>query len=170
MKMNEVFDTTAHIHWFQRDGILIGDFELNDKKYRLLLEEGAWDLPSGKTKTFLNIAFVRVLENDGDEIEQTSLTHDTPDASKVLGIVFNGIKEKAGDISKYDAVIFGAKKDEHERMRIYNKMIPLYLKSFGSVIRNIATPAEGLLSILFKNDEDPGMKEFLTFLKSRGKM
>jgi hypothetical protein len=170
MKLNEVFDTTAHILWSHRDNTLVGDFELNSKKYRLLLEEGEWDLPSGKTKTFLNIAFVRVFENDGNEIERTSLTHDSPDASKVLGIIFNGIKEKAGDISKYDAVTFGAKKDEHERMRIYNKMIPLYLKSFGSVIRNVATPADGLLSILFKSDEDPSMKEFITFLKSRGKM
>ncbi|HJZ23488.1 MAG TPA: hypothetical protein VJ201_03475 [Candidatus Babeliales bacterium] len=169
MLINEIFDTKALIHWSQKDDVAVGEFELNQKLYRILLEEGEWELPSGNIKTFLNIAFVRVLGKD-NEIERTALTYDSPDAAKVLGAVFNGIEEKVNHISKYDAVTFGARADEHERMRLYNKIVPLYLKDFGSVIKNVLTPSGGLVTILFKDSKESGMQEFLDFLKKKSKI
>lgn len=164
--IREMFEATAPINWSIDGDVQVGEFVLGGFIFHILLQPGFFTLPDNShTYTFLNIAFSRVVDGK-DSFE---LTGGGPFTSKVLGIVRNGILQKVDLMNDYDAAIFVARDNQEKRMSIYNKLAQVWMKDFGSIIKNIQTATGPVITIIMKHTNDPNSKPFFDYLKSHKK-
>ena len=155
---NEILDTTAKIEWRQEENTDYGVFNLDENEYRISLEAGTfYDFK------FINVAFH--IHLNGQWSTQPTLNNSA--ASKVLGAISNGIKNRL-DLYEFDAVLFFANTLQDKRMRIYNFIAKRLVKRFGHIKENVPI-GDDFGTIVFKDSLSPKIREFEDYLKSVNK-
>jgi hypothetical protein len=128
MKLNEirfdlfeVLNTKVKILWKDSSQGYIGEFELDDAKYAIHLDEYDADI-IGTKYSLVDFGFTK----DG----KWAMQNDNKNSSKVLGAVLNGFIDKIKQISP-DAILFGVnfKNGANEsRISLYGRLASLYAK------------------------------------------
>lgn len=157
----EVFDTTREINWYEENGRKCGEFEVNGRQFRVLLETISYQ----NKYNCINIAF-QILDTDGEWT--TSPTYDNKSASIVMGVVVNAISRKVRDF-EYDALVFFANDNVDKRMRIYNSIARWKMKDLGKIIENIPLPDGRLCTVVIspKIENTDQFVQFLEKIKSK---
>ena len=163
----EVFNTVVPVEWTHDGQRYVGVFDVDGQAFRLFLEPGYFEAPGlDYTYTFLNVAFSK-FENGRDVFD---LQDSGPFASKVFGAVKHAIEQKTQTLEKYDAIVFAARDNQQQRMRVYNRLARYWAKDFGSIQENIKATSGTVVTVLMRNASAPGYKEFVDFLVQRGKI
>ncbi|MCK9369727.1 hypothetical protein M0R04_07465 [Candidatus Dojkabacteria bacterium] len=162
--MNEIFNSTVHLIWYNKDQSIQTNFTVNNKQYLLVIDPHTYEF-GGETYSFLNINFFRIL-NDGTYT--MDLTLDTPGVVKVLGAIVNGTYEKIKEYQA-DAIILVASNNIEKRMRIYSRIAKQFVKTFGTITPIISlnggSKAVVLLSSSMKGETKRSFIEFVKQLK-----
>lgn len=149
MVVNEIFNSTVNIKWFEDGSKLEGHFSVDDQVYVIQLEFAIYNFDSVDYQ-LLNVAFYRDGSGlEGDDSDPYGLTNDTKNPAKVLGAIINGVAEKTKRIH-VDALIFAAANNVEKRMKFYNKVAARFVKGFSTMIRDVSG-ATGKFTILLSD-------------------
>ena len=166
VNINEVQDTKIPPKSLTTEagGARAGHIVIKAEDYFIHLEPKTYKF-DGKTYTFINIAFKKAI--DGKESED--LTFDNKAGSTVIGAIFNAASD---EVKKYEvnAIVFIAKDNVEQRMRIYNNLTSKFHPDFLACIKNITIPS-GKMTIIFNTKiKIPETEKFIEYLKKEEKI
>jgi hypothetical protein len=166
MKIQEIFDTKAPIHWVRNDELHVGTFTYNGLSFAINIEIFFRSLNDGKTYTIVHVGF-GLDDRSGNLLMDLSGLNKT-DSMKIFGIVSNGIQE---ELNKYeiDIVVLGSTSKNVEertsRLHIYDKLAKVFGKD-RRIERNVSS-SDGSYIILFRKDiDDNVVKSFIDSLQN----
>jgi len=150
LPITEIFNTKVSVDsWTQRGNVLVGALTITDQQYEIYLEPRVLNISPQKSYNIINIAFAKLV----DGLPSSQLTLTSGNASSVIGAMINAMYNKLPDYD-YDAVVFVARDNTEQRMRVYNNIAHTMAQKFGPISYDIKLPNGALCTLLFNKDAD----------------
>jgi len=161
--INEIFDSQIPVRWKQiSPNEVYGYFDVDESSYRIFIQAGTYSF-EGRTYSFLNCGFAVMKGEDPD----MSLQGGTKNPSKVLGAVYNGIRQKVEEFDA-DALVFTATDNVERRMPLYGFLVSRFNKSgFPRWSENIKTRNGAAHALYSKNMPDGAISSFKKFVATK---